>query len=322
MKLKSFLKLVEIQTKVASVIPYLLGLVYVLYNFKKLNAINMIIMFTAMIIFDMTVTALNNYYDYKKAVKKHGYNYEMHNSIVRYNLKPRTVLATIIIMCVISAALGILLVFMTNIMVMIIGGICFAIGIAYSFGPMPISRTPFGEVFSGFTMGLGIMFITVFINVYNQDFLNVYIENTNLFVNLDLHEVVGVIVASLPAVFCIANIMLANNICDIKDDIENKRHTLPIVIGKAKSLILLQILFYLSYAAIIAGVVMQVLPLYSLLTLLTLIFVVKKVKIFKENPTKKDTFGLIVACFVVINISLILTIVLGIIDASFIGLLA
>ena len=44
MKIKAFLKLVEIQTKVASVIPYLTTLLYALYSTKQLNGINAMIM--------------------------------------------------------------------------------------------------------------------------------------------------------------------------------------------------------------------------------------------------------------------------------------
>ena len=54
MNIKSFLKLVEIQTKVASVIPYLLGTFYALYRYDNFNIKNAIIMFLSMIIFDMT----------------------------------------------------------------------------------------------------------------------------------------------------------------------------------------------------------------------------------------------------------------------------
>ena len=77
----SFLKLVEIQTKVASIIPYLVGTVFALYKFDNFNMKNAILLFLSMIIFDMTVTAINNYVDYIKAIKKEGFGYEEHNAI-------------------------------------------------------------------------------------------------------------------------------------------------------------------------------------------------------------------------------------------------
>ena len=321
MKIKAFLKLVEIQTKVASVIPYFTALLYVLYSTKRLNAVNMIIMFFSMVIFDMTVTALNNYFDYQRAEKKHGYNYEIHNSIVQYQLKTSTVKATIFIMVLISAALGLLLVFRTNLVTLLLGAACFAIGFAYSYGPLPISRTPFGEIFSGLTMGLGIPFITYYINVFNQGVVNISLQSRVFALSFDAYQIAGIILVSLPAVFGIANIMLANNICDIEDDLPNKRYTLPIVVGREKAITLLKILFALAYVAILAAVALRVLPLYALLTLLTIIPLRKNVKRFSANPTKKDTFGLIVGSFVMITVSLMITILLGILDASFLHLL-
>ena len=321
MKIKAFLKLVEIQTKVASVIPFMTALVYVLYSTGRLNAVNMVVMFFSMLIFDMTVTALNNYFDYKRAEKKHGYNYEIHNSIVQYRLKISTVRVVIIIMIVVSAALGLLLVYLTNIITLILGAACFAIGIVYSYGPMPISRTPFGEIFSGLTMGLGIPFITYFINVFDQNVLNISLVSNTFSLSFDLYQIVGICLVSLPAVFGIANIMLANNICDMEDDLPNKRYTLPIVVGKERAIVLLKILFALAYAAIVAAVVLGVLPLYSLLTLLTIIPLTKNIKRFTANPTKKDTFGAIVGSFVMITVSLIITIGLGVLDAAFLQLL-
>ena len=219
MKFKAFLKLVEIQTKVASVIPYLLALSYVLYTTKHLNAVNMIVMFFSMLIFDMTVTALNNYFDYQRAEKKHGYNYEIHNSIVQYQLKTSTVKAVIVAMIVISAALGLLLVYRTNLVTLILGAACFVIGFAYSYGPMPISRTPFGEIFSGLTMGLGIPFITFYANMFDRNVLNLSLAGNEFSLTFDVYSMLGIVLVSLPAVFGIANIMLANNICDIEDDL-------------------------------------------------------------------------------------------------------
>ena len=321
MKIKAFLKLVEIQTKVASVIPYVTALLYVLYSTKHLNWLNMLIMFFSMVIFDMTVTALNNYFDYKRAEKKHGYNYEIHNSIVQYGLKTSTVKATIAVMVTISAALGLLLVYRTNLITLVLGGLCFVIGFAYSYGPMPISRTPFGEIFSGLTMGLGIPFITYYVNVYDSNVLNLSLVGRGLTVSMDIYQLAGIVLVSLPAVFGIANIMLANNICDIEDDLPNKRYTLPIVVGREKAITLLKILFALAYVAIVGAVVLGVLPLYSLLALLTIIPLSKNVKMFVANPTKKDTFGAIVGSFVMLNVALLLTIGLGLLDGAFLHFL-
>ena len=105
--------------------------------------------------------------------------------------------------------------------------------------------------------------------------------------------------------------MLANNICDVEDDIENKRYTLPVLVGRKKASVLLKALFYFSYVAIAVGVIFGYLPLYSLLVLITLIPVQKKIQAFVAAPTKKDTFGLVISNFLLINVSLALSLFLG-----------
>ena len=59
MSISSFLKLVEIQTKVASIIPFLFGSFYVYYRFDTFSMVNALILFISMIIFDMTTTTIN-----------------------------------------------------------------------------------------------------------------------------------------------------------------------------------------------------------------------------------------------------------------------
>ena len=76
MKLKSFLKLVEIQTKAASMVPFALGTFWALYRYDEFNLTNFLLMFVSLLCFDMATTAVNNYMDYKKARKVYGYNYE------------------------------------------------------------------------------------------------------------------------------------------------------------------------------------------------------------------------------------------------------
>ena len=314
MNIKSFLKLVEIQTKVASVIPYLLGTFYALYRYDNFNIKNAIIMFLSMIIFDMTTTAINNYMDYAKAIKKEGYGYETHNAIVSYNLNPKFVRLIIFIMLVIAAALGILLVKNTNIIVLLIGVISFIIGITYSFGPIPISRTPFGEIFSSLAMGFVITFLSIYIHVFDTGILTINFSNlSNVSINFNIIDLINIFIVSLSPIMGIANIMLANNICDIDDDIENKRYTLPIYIGKENALKLFRYLYYIGFISIVIGVLTRVLPVISIVTLLVLKLVQENINKFNKLQTKKDTFVLAVKNFVVINLVYVLTILGGVI---------
>lgn len=316
MNITTFFKLVEIRTKVASVIPYLVGTLYTLYAFDTFNPMNAILMFLSMLIFDMTTTAINNYIDYTKAIKKDGYGYEVHNVIHKYGLKTSHIRFLIYTMLFISSVLGILLALNTNIIILLLGMVCFAIGILYTFGPLPISRTPFGELFSGLTMGLVLTFITIYIHIFDQNVFNFSLTRELLTVNLNLSVLIAIGVICIPLVACIANIMLANNICDMEEDLPNRRYTLPIYIGRGNALLLWEALYYLAYVAIIIGVLLKVLPWLSLLTLITLIPIVKNIKAFKAKQFKGETFICAIKNFVLLNVAYIITLILAILFAS------
>lgn len=243
MSLKSFLKLVEIQTKVASIVPFLLGTVYSIYRFSSFNIKNFILMLISLLSIDMATTAINNYFGYKKANKKYGYNYEKHNAIVSYNLKESTVRIVIFSLLFIATLFGVLLFLNTDIIVLILGAISFMVGIFYTYGPLSISGMPLGEIFSGFFMGFIIVFISSYIHIFEYKIVDLSIINGILNININIIEIIYIFLLSTPTVNGIANIMLANNICDIEDDIENKRYTLPIYIGKNKALNLFKILY-------------------------------------------------------------------------------
>lgn len=311
MNIGSFLKLVEIQTKVASVIPFLLGTSYVIYAFDEFKPVNLIIMFTSMIIFDMTATAINNYMDYKKAVKKEGYGYESHNAIVRDKINPKQVKFTILAMLIIAIVLGIILFLNTDIVVLVLGGICFAIGILYSYGPVPISRTPFGEIFSGLTMGFLITFIAIYIHIFDSNIITLGFSMKNFTIGFDLQQLIYIFIISMPLIVGISNIMLANNICDIEEDIVNKRYTLPIYIGKQRALRLFRWLYYIGFLFIMLGVVLKILPVISIVSIITYKIIEGNVKEFIKAQRKEDTFILAVKNFLIMNVVYILTIVVG-----------
>jgi 1,4-dihydroxy-2-naphthoate octaprenyltransferase len=96
-----------------------------------------------------------------------------------------------------------------------------------------------------------------------------------------------------------ANIMLANNICDLEKDILVKRHTLPYYIGK-KALYLFALLNYLPYAAVIAMVALQILHPVCLLSLASIIPVQKNINVFFKKQEKETTFICAIKNFILI----------------------
>jgi 1,4-dihydroxy-2-naphthoate polyprenyltransferase len=301
MSLLSFLKLVEIPTKVASVIPFALGTLYSVYRFGRFNPGNFIMLFISLICFDMVTTAINNYYDYKKAHKTHGYGYESHNAIVSYNIRESTVIITILSLLAVASVFGFMLFLNTTPVILLLGALSFAVGILYSFGPVPISRTPLGEILSGLFMGFIIVFISIYVHIYDMGFINLSFDGSMLGLSFDLKEVLYIFLLSIPTVSGIANIMLANNICDMDDDLENRRYTLPIYVGREKALSIFKALYYIAYIDLIILLVLGITPATTALTLFTFIPVNRNIKSFYENQSKKDTFILAVKSFLIIN---------------------
>lgn len=313
MNVRSFFKYVEIQTKAASIIPFAAGTVFAFYRFQKFNFINFTLMLLSLLSFDMTTTAINNYIDYKSARKKFGYGFEKHNAIVRYSIKESEALSVIIILGFIAVLAGCILFLNTNIVVLLLGMVSFAIGVLYTAGPVPISRTPLGELFSGFFMGFVIPFLSYYIHVTDEQIIIFSLSDGILNAGFDLNEIFAVFIYSLPAIIGIANIMLANNICDIEEDLENNRYTLPIYIGKKKALVIFKILYYAAYTAALISIITEILPVTTLLFFITLIPVSKNISKFNQIQTKKDTFSLSVKNFALMNIALIISVILGIV---------
>jgi len=301
MNIKSFLKLVEIQTKAASVTPFVLGTLIAIYRFSEFNLMNFLLMFISLLCIDMATTAINNYMDYKKAVRKYGYGYEVHNAIVKDNLKESNVIIVILGLLITAVIFGFILFLNTNIIVLILGAVSFVIGVCYSFGPIPISRTPFGEILSGFFMGGIILFLSIYIHISSSGIIGVSLNEATLSLNLNIKEVLYIFLLAIPAIAGIANIMLANNICDREDDIENKRYTLPVYVGNDNALKVFKWTYYIAYLDLVILIILGIEPLLSILSLATFIIVNRNIKVFEKEHVKSKTFILSVKNFIIIN---------------------
>jgi len=296
MSVPVFLELVEAKTKLASVLPFFIGTLFAATYFEAFAWGNTLIFFVAMLIFDMTTTAINNLMDYQKA-RDDAYRRQV-NIIGTAQLNPWLVVALILGMLAVSGLLGLWLVVRTGWPLLIMGVICFFIGIFYTFGPLPLSRLPLGELFSGVTMGLGIPLIAVFVNTGGQ----LFIEQRGAFWLL-------VLICVMPMA-TIANVMLANNLSDYEQDIKNQRRTLPIVIGQRASLWLYAGLAYIGYASLAGAVWLGYLGWPILLSWLTLPLVIKNTRIFMAKQDKRLTFNTALKNLVLENASFIIGLVI------------
>ena len=134
-----------------------------------------------------------------------------------------------------------------------------------------------GELASGLAMGLNITLLGVYINIYNAPTYDNWFCLTGSIV-------------SLPAVFTIANIMLANNICDKDEDVVIGRKTLAYYLGTKHSLTLLQINYVFSYLGLILSAILGYLPWLILLSLFTVKSDYQLVKALSKHPIKSQLF--------------------------------
>lgn len=276
MSLPVFLELVEFKAKTASVLPFFIGLCSSWYNYQSIHILYVLIYFIAMFIFNMAVDILDNYNDYHHATDVHDYK-EKTNIIGRENLSLKLVYRLMVSMIILSALLGIALSFVVGWPLLIMGLYCYLVGIFYSSGPKPLSSLPLGEFFSGFTMGFMISLICVYLNTFET-------------FQWDAATLGGIFLISLPNTLWIANLMLANNICDVEEDEKNERYTLVHYLGKPRSIVLFVLFNGIALASLVLAVVLKLAPVWMLATFIVLPIIVKQIKLFLREQNKQTTF--------------------------------
>ena len=289
LSLPVFLEFVELKTKVTSVFPMLIGLLWSFYHYQQLNWLNTLLFVIAVISFDMCTTAINNTMDYHKAVDKE-YQQEV-NILGKHDLDFKQMVVIILTLLLISILFSLVLVWRTDFALLPMGVVCFLIGIFYTFGPMPLTRLPLGEVFSGVTMGFGIFFLAVYIQS-PSDFLVTAWSLGQGVINIDWYfaETVKIFLMSIPLICLIATIMLANNICDYEQDLRNHRNTLVHYLQPKASLFLYTVLSILPWFMWLIYVILGLLPLWALLGLILALPFVKNLRRFQKQQIKAQTF--------------------------------
>ena len=292
--LHRFFDYIEIKTKITSTFAFLMTIAFLLYRKEQINWGLTGLFFGAMFIFDLTTTAINNYIDTK-------------NNHQTLQFKRKIALIIIYLLFIIAAAMGIYLAYLTDIVVLLAGGICFLCGVFYTYGPIPISRMPLGEVLSGIFYGLLIPFILLYINMPAGTFINMEVSFETVSMDIQVVPMLSLLLFAIIPFCTTANIMLANNICDLEKDVAVKRHTLPYYID-TKALYLFAGLYYMTYVATIAMVILRILSPICLLSLLTIFPVHNNIRTFFKKQEKATTFIVAIKNYVIIMGSVVLTV--------------
>lgn len=285
---------VEIKTKITSTFAFMLTIAFLLYSGRPIDWLRTLVFFLAMFLFDLTTTAINNYIDTKT-----------NEQVLQF--ERRTALTIILILFTISTALGLYLAYLTDVVVLLLGGLCFLTGVFYTYGPVPISRMPLGEVMSGLFYGLFIPFLLLYINMPEGTYLTLGLGWESIRLELNVMPLISVLLLAVTPMCTTANIMLANDTCDVEKDVKVRRYTLPYYLGK-KALWLFALLYYACYASIVAMVVLRILSPVCLVSLLTIIPVQRNINIFMERQDKASTFITSIKNYIIIMGSLTITV--------------
>ncbi|MFK4935082.1 prenyltransferase [Lactococcus garvieae] len=276
MNFKIFAELIELKAKTASVFPFILGVAYSLYHYQIANFGPLIIYFVAMFCFNCFVDIWDNYNDYHKAVDTEDYKKNT-NIIGRENLSLSLIKGLLLFFFSLSLILGLIVAGLVGWPVFWLGLFCYFIGIFYSAGPKPLSSLPVGELASGLTMGYLIFLICVYIN-------------TSAVFVWDFATLASTFLVALPSTLLIANLMLANNTCDLEEDEGNHRYTIVHYIGRKNALRWWTLAIILAYISIVWAVVLGLISPLMLLMFILLPFIIKQARPYLQRQVKSETF--------------------------------
>lgn len=296
--IQKFNALVQIQTIIISALPYIIGSLMASYYYHHFNLSYCLWLFLAVISFHLAVNGHNQYTDYLRYKKNHVTSYN--NILEKFNISRKWARNVIILLTLVSATIGIILSFKVGWIILLIGFFSYLIGYCYSGAPYPILKTPFDEPASGITMGYNITLLGIYVNIYNIH-------------PFDSFFWAKAIIVACPAIFVIANVMLANNICDVEEDVKIGRKTLPFYIGRKNALIVLCIYYVLAYIFLILSVVLHYLPTLALGSLLTIPLVYRSTRTFVKDPHKETTFKGILMNVLLVLVSEIIFSLIGLV---------
>lgn len=291
---KQFFDLVEIRVVIPSVAPLLVGALYAPWAYGHFNWLNTLLMFIAAMSVHLAVNTFNRYEDNKRQQENEFLREEARGEVIT----DKQVLYVAVVLAVIAIIAGIIVALRTDWITWVIGIVSFLIGYFYSAGPKPITNTPFGEFFSGITMGYAIFVAQVYVNTQ---------------IALSGMILLQWLLVSLPLVLTIGAIMLANNIADFDEDQANQRHTLVHYLGLGRAKTMFIAWYVVSFISILLAIVLGWLPLTSLAVLVLLPIVLTNARKFTVNPSKRETFILAIKNLVFVMLGMAVTLVFALI---------
>ena len=297
MTLKQYALLSQMEYASTSFFPGFMGILYAWYNYGTFHLGYSLLGLLTVGLFQLAISLRDNYLDYYVAENKQADDIQ-EMTVGKETIPLKNVRFSYYMTGAIALLIGLFIVFQTSFMLLfiVLGGML--IGVLYTFGPIPLSSTPFGDFFIGLAYGLGIFLALLYINAFEV-------------IPFDWFTIIQIIIASIPTAITVMYVSLANNISDLEEDIEGGRFTLPYHIGVDKALVVFKSFYYVGYIAIILSIIFGTFPRLVTLSLLTFPYVYKNIQIFMDEQDKQTTFLTTLKNSIVIPIPLIITFFLG-----------
>ena len=243
-------------TLTASFAPVYLGTAVAIVSGYPLRWDLFFAMLIASLLIQSATNMFNEYYDYKLGLDTEK-SVGIGGTIVRNGVKPKVVLNLALLFYAISVGIGLYICIETSWWLAVVGAVSMAIGYLYTGGPFPIAYSPFGEVVSGFVMGMLLVLIAFYIQV----------GDVTTFA----------IILSIPSMLLV-----------VAQATIGGRKTLTILIGRRNAIHVLAGLFIGSYIWITALVLLQVITPWALLVWISIPKPIRALKTFYtyEDPLK------------------------------------
>lgn len=230
----------------ASVLPPVFAAIWVMVHDYSFHVPVFILLLACSVLAQSAVNTLNDWSDYRKGTDTVENSDDPSDAVLVYdNPNPQHVLVLGICFMCACAICGLLATWWSGSFIPVLIGIIGALVIVlYSSGKFPISHLPLGEVVSGVVMGclipLTIEIIFVSYSLKASGF--------ELFVVWNFSQWLDAILSTAPFVLGIGLINATQNNCDIERDILVGRKTLPVLLGRMRSLVTYRVFIVLWIA--------------------------------------------------------------------------
>jgi len=245
--LTDVLRIVEIRTKIVSVSSVLIGTAYAVYSTHHLSLLLFLLLFVAAECVDIGTAGFNSYFDFIGGVDTVDSDVDRYKVLVHRAIEPRVAFWISCGAFGLGALFGLALGVRVGWEVIGVGAFGMAVSFFYSGGPLPLARTPCGEVLAGGLLGMVLIVLSTYVQT---------------------HEITSAaLLLGLPSTTLIADILTVNNTCDIQGDAAAGRRTLSIVLGRSRSQGVIYGLGGLTYALAYLLLALRVLPIVAVVPL-------------------------------------------------------